>query len=253
MTSFMVFAGKEFREIVCTWRIWVLPGLVLFFALTGPPLARFTPQILAAAIGDQIAGIKLPAPTYVDSYAQWVKNLSQIVMIALVIAYGGLVSSETRGGTAVLVLTKPLSRTGFVIAKFVVHATFLAVVVMVGTVVTWGLTDLIFGIAPWERLWEASFTWLVLGLLFIGLMTVLSVEINSAAGAAGVGVGAFALLTIATIWAPLGTYSPAALTSLPASLVRGDSVSVGWPLTTSLLCALLLVVLAARRFQRKDI
>jgi ABC-2 type transport system permease protein len=253
MTSFAMFAGKEFREIVSSWRIWVLPGLVLFFALTGPPLAKFTPQILAAAVGDQIAGIKLPPPTYVDSYAQWVKNLSQIVMIALVIAYGGLVSNETKSGTAVLVLTKPLSRTAFVVAKVAVHAIFLMAVVIVGTLTTWGLTSVIFGMAPSERLWEASFTWLVLGVMFIGLMTVLSVEIKSAAGAAGAGVGAFALLAIATIWAPLGKYSPAALTSLPASLVRGDSVAVGWPLTTSLFCAVLLVVLAAWRFERKDI
>src|SRR5581483_5533907 len=34
-----VFAAKEVREIWRTWRIWVLPGIVLFFAVTGPFLA----------------------------------------------------------------------------------------------------------------------------------------------------------------------------------------------------------------------
>ena len=36
MSGFRVFARKELREIVRTWRIWVLPGILLFFALTGP-------------------------------------------------------------------------------------------------------------------------------------------------------------------------------------------------------------------------
>jgi len=253
VTSLAVFAGKEVREIFSTWRIWVLPGLVLFFALTGPPLAKLTPQILAAAVGNQLDGIKLPPPTYIDSYAQWVKNLSQIVLIALIIAYGGLVSNETKSGTAVLVLTKPLSRTAFVIAKMAVQSTFLVVLVVLGTAITWGLTYAIFGAAPPQRLWSASLTWLVLGVLFTGLMTLLSVEIKSAACAAGAGLGAFALLAVASIWEPLGKYSPAGLTSLPAALLRGDSAAIVWPVATALLSALLLVALAGWRFQHQDL
>ncbi len=43
MSSFRAFLGKELREIVRTWRIWVLPGIVLFFAVTGPVIARLPP------------------------------------------------------------------------------------------------------------------------------------------------------------------------------------------------------------------
>src|SRR5450756_482872 len=52
------------------------------------------------------------------AYAEYLGNLGELVMFALVIAYGGIVSSEVRSGTAALALAKPLSRGAFVLAKW---------------------------------------------------------------------------------------------------------------------------------------
>ncbi|HEY5518777.1 MAG TPA: hypothetical protein VIK17_03930, partial [Cellulomonas sp.] len=132
MSGTVVFARKEALEILRTWRIWVLPGILLFFALTGPVLARFTPEIVGALAADQLGGFEIPTPTYLDAYAQWVKNLSQIALFALIIIYGGLVSGESRSGTAVLVITKPVSRSTFVVVKAAVHAVFFAALLVAG-------------------------------------------------------------------------------------------------------------------------
>ena len=253
MSGFAVFAHKEAREILRTWRIWVLPGILLFFALTGPVLARYTPELVGALAGDQLKGLVMPTPTYLDAYAQWVKNLSQIALFALIIIYGSIISSERKSGTAVLVLTKPVSRTAFVVAKAAVHSAFLAILVVAGTLLTWGLTAAVFGQAPGSALWSSALVWLVFGVLFIALMTLLSVLISSTAGAAGAGLGAYALLSIAAIWKPLGTYSPAALTTQPSALAVGKDVAVLWPVLTSLLLALALVSMAALAFRRKDL
>jgi ABC-2 type transport system permease protein len=253
MNGFTVFAGKEAREILRTWRIWVLPGILLFFALTGPVVARFTPQIVGALAGDQLSGLKLPTPTYLDAYTQWIKNLSQIALFALIIIYGSIISAETKSGTAVLVLTKPVSRTAFVVAKAAVHSVFLGVLVLMATLLTWGLTAAVFGKAPGSALWSSTLVWLVFGVLFLALMTLLSVLIGSTAGAAGAGLGAYALVSIAAIWKPLGTYSPAALATEPASLAAGKDAAVLWPVLTSLLLAVAFVALAAQMFRRKDL
>lgn len=253
MSGAAVFAGKEVREILRTWRIWVLPGILLFFAFTGPVLAKFTPEIVGALAADQLGGLKIPTPTYLDAYAQWIKNLSQIGLFALIIIYGSIVSSESKSGTAVLVLTKPVSRTAFIMAKAAVHSAFLAILLVVGTLVTWGLTAAVFREAPGSALWSSALLWLVFGVLFIALMTLLSVLISSAAGAAGAGLAAYALLSIAALWKPLGTYSPAALAAQPASLAAGKDAAVLWPVLTSLLLAAAFVVFAARAFRRKDL
>jgi ABC-2 type transport system permease protein len=248
-----VFAAKEVREILRTWRIWVLPGIVLFFALTGPVIARFTPEIVGALAADQLGQFTIPTPTYVDAYTQWVKNLSQIVLFALVIIYAGLVSGELRSGTAVLVLTKPVSRTAFVIAKVAVHSAFLAILVLVGTLVTWGMTAATFGTAPGPALWAAALTWLVFGVLFIALMTLLSVLVNAAAGAAGAGLGVYALVSIAAVWKPLATYTPAGLATAPAALAAGEGRALLWPVLTSAVLACALVALAAAAFRSKEL
>jgi ABC-2 type transport system permease protein len=253
MSGFAAFAGKEAREILRTWRIWVLPGILLFFAMTGPVLAKLTPQLVGALAGDQFKGLLIPTPTYHDAYTQWIKNLSQIALFALIIVYASIISSERKSGTAVLVLTKPVSRTAFVIAKAVVHSAFLAVLVVAGTLVTWGVTAAVFGQAPGSALWSSSLVWLVFGVLFIALMTLLSVLIGSAAGAAGAGLGAYALVSIAAIWKPLGTYSPAALATMPSSLAAGKDVAVLWPVLTSLLLAAALFALASRAFRRSEL
>jgi ABC-2 type transport system permease protein len=253
MSGAAVFARKEAREILRTWRIWVLPGILLFFALTGPVLARFTPEIMGALAGDQLSGLKIPTPTYLDAYNQWIKNLSQIALFALIIIYGSIVSSESKSGTAVLVLTKPVSRSAFVITKAAVHSAFLAILVVAGTLVTWALTAAVFGEAPGSALWSSALVWLVFGVLFIALMTLLSVLIGSAAGAAGAGLGAYALVSIAAIWKPLGTYSPAALPNQAASLAAGKDGVVLWPVLTSLLLAAVLIAFAALAFRRKDL
>jgi ABC-2 type transport system permease protein len=251
--SSMVFARKELSEILRTWRIWVLPGIVVFFGITGPLVARFTPELIGAVAGSQAGGLNFPTPTYTDSYLQWVKNLSQIVLIAVVIVYGSVVSGEVRSGTAVLVLTKPLSRYAFIAVKAIVQALFLAAIVTVGALVTWGLTWVIFGAAPGSPLWAATGAFVVLGILFVCLMTLLSALISSGAGAAGAGLGLYVVLAIAAIWKPLDGYSPAALTNQPSALAAGKDVAIAWPVITAVALAAAFVVLAGVIFRRKDL
>ncbi len=60
MNGAVVFARKEAREIVSTWRIWVLPAIVVFFAITSPLLARYTPEIVGSLAGSQLGHLALP-------------------------------------------------------------------------------------------------------------------------------------------------------------------------------------------------
>ena len=91
------------------------------------------------------------------------------------------------------------------------------------------------------------------GFLFIALMTLPSVLIGSTAGAAGAGLGIYALLAIAVIWKPLGRYSPAALSTVPSTLAAGKDVAFLWPVLTSLLLTVALVALAGLSFRRRDL
>ena len=254
MSAALVFARKEAVEIVRTWRIWVLPAIILLFAITAPLLARFTPEIVGAVAGSQLGGVTLPAGTVFDSSGQWIKNLSQITLFALIIIYGGIVSSETSSGTAILVLTKPMSRAAFVVVKAVIHSMFVAVLALLGALVTWGLTAAVFGDAPPGPIWSSTSIWIVLAVFYLAVMTLFSVLIPSAAGAAGAGMGAFVLLTIGALWKPLGDHSPAGLAGQAAALAAGKPVpDLLSPVLVSLVGAVALIAAAALLFRRKEL
>lgn len=91
------------------------------------------------------------------------------------------------------------------------------------------------------------------GFLFIALLTLLSVLIGSTAGAAGAGLGIYALLAIAVIWKPLGRYWLAALSTVPLTLAVTKAVAFLWPVLTSLLLAVGLVALAVLSCRPRDL
>ncbi len=254
MRGFRACLAKELREILRTWRIWVLPGIVLFFALSGPILAVFTPELLKSVTGSQPGlVIELPDPTWRDAYLQWTKNLAQIVTYALVIILGGLVSSERKSGTAVLVLTKPVTRAAFVLAKFTSQVALLAVTTMLGAAATWLVTLAVFGEAPLGVLASSTGVWLVWGELLVAIMTLASTLVNSQPGAAGLGFGALIVLSVATLWGPALDYSPAGLMNAPSAIVAGETVALTFPLVTAFALAAALVVAAMRTFVRTEL
>ena len=253
MRGFSAFLKKELVEIVRTWRIWVLPGILLFFALTGPIIAIMTPQLLESVGTQPGVVIQIPDPTYVDAYLQWTKNLQQMVTFAVIIIFGGIISSERKAGTAILVLTKPLSRTAFVLAKYVSSAILLTASVVVGTALTWGMTYAVFGEAPATTLAQATGAWLAWGLMLLAIMTVLSVALNSQAGAAGAGLGVFLVLGIAGLWGPALDYSAAGLIGAPTEIVMGQGGELLWPILAAGLKGALALAGAAWLFSHKEL
>jgi len=186
MNGFMTFLGKELTEIRKTWRIWVIPGLLVFFAITSPIIAAVTPALLGSISKSQPGVVmKLPPPTWRESYAQYLKSLSQMVLIAVVITGAGAVSGERSSGTAILTLTKPVSRRAFVLAKIVSQGCLLVVATVVGTVICAALSRAIFGPSPLGPLVASVSIWTIDALLMIVVMTFFSSMFAARGASAG--------------------------------------------------------------------
>lgn len=253
MRGFVRFLGKELQEIVRTWRLFVLPGILLFFALSGPVLAKLTPQLISSLTQSQPGVvIEVPEPSYVDAYVQWIKNLSQIAIFALLIVSGGLVAGERASGTAVLVLTKPVSRAAFVAAKFLAQSALVTVATLVCTAVTWGVTLAVFGEGPPAPLFEATGVWLVFAIFFVAVATLLSTALSTLA-AAGTSVLAYFAISLAALWGPAVRWSPAGLAGAPADILASQAVEIGWPIATSIALTGLVVLAAMAVFNRREL
>ena len=84
-------------------------------------------------------------------------------------------------------------------------------------------------------------------------MTLLSVLLGSQAGAAGIGLGVYALLAIATIFPPMVLLSPAGLVGAPAAIAAGRAFPSVWPVLTALVGAVALVAWAAAAFAKQEL
>ncbi len=254
MKAFARFLGKESSEIAKTWRLWVLGGVLLFLALISPLTAKATPYLMKYASGGD-TGIAITVTrqvTYVDSYAQWIKNLTQIGMMLVIFASAGLIATERASGTAALVVTKPVSRSTFAIAKYVAQALLVTLTTLAGTLVVLVGTQLAFGEAPAARLFEASGAWLALALLGVAIAEALSAVLPTVA-AAIVALLGWAIAGIAGLWQPALDYSPVGLLGAPAAVLAGKSADLTWPLATTAAAAVLFVALAAVLFSIRDL
>jgi ABC-2 type transport system permease protein len=253
MTPLGAFLRKESREVFRTWRIWVLPGLMLFAGVTSPIVALITPALLESLAGSQPGVvIKLPPPTAIDSYQQFMKNLDQLLILALIITGAGAVAAERRSGTAVLVLTKPLSRRGFIVAKIAVQQVFLIGITIVGVIICTGLTMALFGTAPEPRFFLAALLWLVLALMLLSAMTWFSAMLPTQ-GAAGVGLAVFFLSLLAGIWPPVTRYTYVGLMSVGQKILAGAHPELLGPVLTGIVATIGFGALAVRSFERAEL
>lgn len=254
MTGFGAFLGKEWLEIRRTWRIWVIPGMLLFFAATSPIVALVTPALVSSLAGSQPGPvIRIPDPTAADAYGQFLKNLSQLVIIAIIIAGAGLVSTERSSGTAILLLTKPLSRAAFVLAKLSSELVVLGTFTLLAALVCFGVTRLTFAPAPAAPFFLAVGLWLASAMLLVVVMTLLSVVFRSRGGAAGAGLGFFFLTLLVSVWPPAVRYSFVGLGAAAARVLASQPVEVGWPLGIAAATAVGCVVIAIRVFEYQEL
>ena len=254
MTGFVAFLQKELTEIRRTWRLWVIPGMLLFFGITSPIIAALTPALVQSMAASQPGVvIKLPPPTTLDAFGQFIKNLDQFVLIAVVITGAGVVSGERSSGTAILALTKPLSRGAFVVAKILSQVALLVAATALGTAACLALTAVVFDGSHAAGMVTAVALWLLYASLLVVVMTLFSAAFSSRGAAAGAGLGFYFLTLLLSNWGPLARYSFLGLQPAMRDAIRGEAVSAGWPVATAVAAIVLGTVAAVGIFERQEL
>jgi ABC-2 type transport system permease protein len=253
MTGLLAFLRKELTEIHRTWRLWVIPGMLVFFGVTSPIIAALTPALVQSIATSQPGVvIQLPPPTALDASGQFLKNLD-LVLIGLVIAGAGVVSGERASGTAILALTKPLSRGAFVVAKILSQVTLLVAATALGTAACLGMTAVVFDGSHAARLVTAVALWLLYASLLVVVMTLFSAAFRSRGAAAGAGLGFYFLTLLFSNWGPAARNSFLGLLPAMRDALTGEAVSSGWPVTTAVGAIVVGAVAAVGIFEQQEL
>ena len=119
MKGFAAFFKKEWLENLHNHRLLILAALFLIFGITNAPLAKYTPELLAALADGFTLNV---APVALDAWTQFFKNASSLGMSVVIILFGSTLANEYSRGTLVLLVTKGLSRRVVILAKYAVSA-----------------------------------------------------------------------------------------------------------------------------------
>jgi ABC-2 type transport system permease protein len=225
VNGFRVLLRKELAEQWRTRRLPVIAGLFLVVGMISPLTARYLPEILKAALGDQMT-IPIPTPTAVTALEQLQKNVGQLGALAAIALAMGAVAGELDRGTAALVLAQPATRSAFLAAKLVAIAVVLGVSMLLAAVVGWIYTAVLFEpqpIAGWLAM--AVLSWLALS-AWAALTFVASAATGSTTAAAGIGFVALIGVSVLAIVPVLDRVLPTGLTLPAIQLAAGATADL---------------------------
>lgn len=245
---------KEFLEIVRTKKLTILIIVLLFVAVSSPIIAKLIPTIFSN-IDLQGLALQIPEPTWRDAIDQFVKNLSQIALVVIVFMFAGTLAEEKNKKTLEIILTKPVARSSFVLAKFVASIASLSLVYLLTALIFYYYSVTLFG-----GFSLANFVLMALLLLLylwqvVALTLFCSTFSNSQIVAAGTAFFIEILLvSILGSIDKISRYVPGYILGQYRDLVESGKLSDFVPSTVvSLILIIVLTFFSIRLFQKQEI
>ena len=255
MNGFAPFLRKEFNETVRTWRLWVLPGFLLFAALSSPLVTYLMPTLLdRLGSAQQGFSITVADPTALQAYLEYLGNLERAHAVR---PRDRLRRHRERRGPR---------RHGGAHARQAALARRLRhrQVALAGggdprRPPRWGrssasrVTQLLFDGGPSGRTVLAVALWAAYALMLLAVMVLLSIELKAPAAASGAGVGVYAALLVLAQFEVTSGATPAGLPAAGLAIVRGEPAQWAGPLVATVVVTAACLVAAVLRFERREI
>jgi ABC-2 type transport system permease protein len=251
MSLFVAFR-KEWMELIRSYRLLVVAIVLVFFGLTSPLLAKFTPELMTLIPTGGIT-IQMPPPTVADAFGQYIKNMAQFGIILALLLTMGAIAQEKDKGTAAMMLVKPLPRGAFLGAKFLGLAAIFAVSLAVAGIACYYYTLILFeamDILHWLVLNVLLF---VYTLVFVAITLFCSTVTKSQAAAGGIALGLMVILGLIGAIPGLGKYLPGELITWGTRLMFADTTTSWTAFTVSIGLIVVPLLAAWLIFKRQEL
>jgi ABC-2 type transport system permease protein len=248
MKGFAAFLKKEIMEAMRSYRALILLLVFLLFGFISPGLAKIMPDIFSKIPLGNVT-ITLPPSTYMDAYAQFFKNMTQMGMIVLLLIFATSMPHEVSKGTLIMPLSKGLSRDAVILAKYSASLLLWTVGYLLAAVVDVGYTWLLFGIFSAPQLLLSFFSLWIFGAFLLSFLLFSGCVASGNYGGLLLSVGILFLLMLLNIVPAIGPYNPLYLASANYDLlllhIRGadmiPSIAVSVTLTVGMIAGALAV------------
>ena len=242
---------KDIREQLRTYRFLIVGGIFLLFGITTPLTLKYLPEILRLAGEDMI--IEFPPPTAVQSLAEYASTIGQTGLLVAVLIAMGSISNELRQGTAVMTLSKPVSRGAFVSAKLIAMSLTFLVSLTVASLFCFAYTVWLIEDAS---IWAFGGLNLLLGLFLVFCLAVtllFSSFFKSSVAAGGLSIAVLIGQAGLSAVPLIGNYMPGKLLSWGTNLLASRGDSYWWAMAVSIVAVGLCLYLSQRLLKNRDL
>jgi len=220
MRGYLAFLSKEFLEQLRTYKLLILPVVFLIFGMMSPVLAKMMPEIFAS-IDMEGMEIVIPEPTYLDSYAQFFKNSTQMGIIAVLLVFSGMMSQEFSRGTLIGVLAKGLPRPAVLFSKYTAAMSLWSGSLALSAAAQVGYTLYLFGSHDTTGLLFSLFCMWLFGAFLIAASLCMGTLLKGGYAGLLATVAILGGLMIAGTWPVISEKSPMLLLSVGPGLMQG--------------------------------
>lgn len=221
MNGFFVLWKKEWTEAYRTSKLIWLPAVFAILGIMQPVTAKFMPDILQSA-GSLPEGtvIQIPVPTPGEVMGQTLSQFGSVGLLAVCLAFMGMISGERRSGTAAWIMVKPVPHAAYAGAKWTVSVLVTLISYIVGYAASWYETIALIGTPDAGQVLAAGAAYG--GWLIFVLSAVLAAGawLNAPAAAAFVPFAGAVLLQLAY------GFMPERLSLLPSALAAESSAAL---------------------------
>lgn len=254
--AFLPMLKKECTEQLRTYRALIAVIILLLLGISAPITTKILPDLIQSASG----GIRIivPPQTATDALNAYIKNMTQLPALLLILLAMGSIADERSRGTAVTVLTKPVSRDTFVLAKFFAFTLTLLISIVLTAAGTYFYTDQLFSALPAGPFLLLNLALFIFFLLILALTLLASTFFRSSIAAGGLAfVGFLALAILPALNNVVAQALPTELFSserLPQLLAGTTSPGdILWPLGFGAGLVVVTLLITCVVFQRQEV
>jgi ABC-2 type transport system permease protein len=241
---------KEVMEQIRTHRVIILAGVFLFFGLTSILTIKYLPEIIKMT-GTPIP-IEMPAPTSLQALTEFSQTVLQMGVLVLILVSMGSIANEFKNGTALLTLSKPVTRIAFITSKLAALSLNLVISLVVSGLICYGYSVWLIGPADFGS-FAAQSGLLALFLIFCLSLTLLfSSLFRSSLAAGGLALVTVIGLAILSSFPKIGNYLPGKLPGWGTNLLNGSSQSYWWALGITIGLIAICLYLTELRLKNKE-
>jgi ABC-2 type transport system permease protein len=242
---------KEILEQIRTNRFLIVGGVFLFFGLTTPLTIKYLPEIIKQA-GEGMQ-ITIPPPTALQSLSEFSSTILQLGILVLILVGMGTIANEYKNGTALLTLSKPVTRAAFVGSKFAALCLNLIVSLLVSGLVCYAYSVWLIGSADFGAFMLQNALLAMFLMLVLSLTVMFSALFKSGLAAGGLAMATVIVLSLLSTFPWIGKYLPGKLPGWGLNIMNGSGPSSWWALGTTLVLMVVCLYVAQMILKKKEV